>query len=247
MEPTIDPDKGKKEKNELVISYLSLRKYLGILGIALPIILLIGSIFANDGVVEGAISDYFHTPLRQFFTISLGGISLLLFAYKGYDNVDKWITNIAGAFGLLTAFVFTSFKDHSNLHGYILTVKGERSNAVSLEDLAGKAYEIIPIPVSSLQSVLHLCFAALFFLLLGYMSIKQFTKLGNRKENWVYRICGWVIIATILLLTPIALNNDKITEFYHDYRLIFCGEFICLWAFGISWLVKGYSSHKDIN
>lgn len=241
MEPIVDPDKGKKEKNELVISYLSLRKYLGILGIALPIILLVGSIFANNGVVEGAISDYFHTPLRQFFTISLGGISLLLFAYKGYDNMDKWITNIAGLFGLLTAFVYTSFKDHSALNGYILVEKMGRT-PVPLDAQC----EIIPIPVSPLQSTLHLTFAALFFLLLGFMSIKQFSKSGTPGEKFIYRTTGWIIIVTILLLTPVAFKIDGLDEFYHRYRLIFVGELICLWAFGISWLVKGYSSQKEI-
>jgi len=241
MEPIIDPDKGKKEKNELVISYLSLRKYLGILGILLPVILLVGSIIANNNFVEGAISDYFHTPLRQFFTVSLGGISLLLFAYKGYDNTDKWLTNIAGLFGLLTAFVYTSFKPHSALHGYTLVEKATRT-IVPLDPNC----EIIPVPVSSLQSTLHLVFAASFFLLLGFMSIKQFSKSGTPREKFVYRITGWIIIVTILLLAPVAFKIDWLDEFYHRYRLIFVGELICLWAFGISWLVKGYSSQREV-
>jgi len=250
-----DPDKNKKEKNELVISYLALRKYLGLLGIGLPIILLVGSCIVNDNFLESSISNYFHTPLRQFFTIRLGGISLLLFAYRGYDPVDRWVTNGAGVFGLLTSFVSTNFKDGSTLHGYLLVVKKTRDQIIPLENLNGKTYEIIPTHVSDFQATLHLVFAALFFLLLSYMAIFQFTKVKERteeerkkikKERLVYRICGWLMVATIVALIPVAFEDTSWEEYYTDHSLVFWGECICLWAFGISWLVKGISSEQRV-
>ncbi|WP_430405212.1 hypothetical protein [Fluviicola sp.] len=244
-------DKEKQQHNDLVISYLALRKYIGILGISLPIILLVGSCVANGGRLESSISDYFHTPLRQFFTIILGGMSLLLFAYKGYTQLDKWMTNMAGFFGLLTAFVFTSFDNHAKLHGYTIALDHHREIIVPIQEQC----VIIPNPVGILQSTLHLVFAALFFLSLAYMSGKQFVKgdpknknhvMGEKKvpENRIYKICAWIIVFTILALVPAAIPG-KSQDFYTENKLVFFGEVICLWAFGLSWLIKGIDLEKQ--
>lgn len=236
-----DPDQEKKDRNQLVISYYTLRKYLGIMGLALPLIILIGSTIATKGNLESSISDYFHTPLRQFFTVSLSGISLFLIAYKGYDAIDRWVTNAAGVFGLLTTFVFTNFKPQSDLYGYVLATN-DRKTIVDLGNLPGGSYEIIPSPVSDLQSNLHLAFAATFFLLLAWMALFQFTKAGKKKEKRVYRITGLLMPITILALIPGV--TEKYKKFYIEHDLIFWGEFICLWSFGIAWLVKGISSQQ---
>lgn len=243
-------DKEKRTHNDLVINYLSLRKYIGILGISLPVILLVGSCVVNRGRLESSISDYFHTPLRQFFTITLGGMSLLLFAYKGYTFVDKWITNVAGFFGLLTAFVNTGFDKGATLHGYVIAMDCHREVLIPVQ----KWCSIIPYPVSTLQSKLHLIFAALFFLSLAYMSGKQFITREKARdepgikrqkyENRLYRICAWIIVFTIAALIPAAIPG-KLQEIYSDYKLVFFGEAICLWAFGISWLVKGIHLEKQ--
>lgn len=222
-------DKKKQEKNELVISYLTLRKYIGILGISLPIILLIGSCVVNGGNLEISISAYYHTPLREFFTITLGGMSLLLFAYNGYDVIDRWITNIAGFFGMLTAFVFT--KPHEGFFNGIVYV-----------DSYGRK-------MNDIQPTLHLVFAALFFLSLAYMSAKQFTKGGNPDEkksleNRIYKCCAWIIVFVIASLMP-AFISDKLHHFYSEHKIVFFGEAVCLWAFGVSWLVKGMRLEKE--
>jgi len=243
-------DKEKRTRNELVINYLSLRKYIGILGISLPVILLVGSCVVNNGRLESSISDYFHTPLRQFFTITLGGMSLLLFAYKGYTYIDKWITNIAGFFGLLTAFVNTGFDDRSTLHGYVMAVDLKREMIIPIQEQCS----IIPYPVSELQSILHLIFAALFFLSLAYMSGRQFITREKandaynikrqKHENKLYRSCAWIIVFTIFALIPAAIPG-KLQDIYAEYKLVFAGEAICLWAFGLSWLVKGIRLEKQ--
>lgn len=234
-------DQDKKDRNQLVISYYTLRKYLGIMGLALPVIILIGSTIATKGTLESSISDYFHTPLRQFFTVSLSGISLFLIAYKGYNEIDRWLTNAAGVFGLLTTFVFTNFKDQSHLYGYVLATN-DRKTIVDLSNLPGGPYEIIPSPVSNLQASLHITFAAIFFLLLAWMAFFQFTKAGKKGEKILYRVTGLIMPVTIIALIPGVI--EKYEQFYIDHDLIFWGEFICLWSFGITWLVKGVSSQQ---
>jgi len=103
-------DDRKEDQNELVINYLTLRKALGWMGIALPFALMAGSYIWNDGYFETSISNYYYTVLRDVFVVTLCAVALFLFTYRGYDKKDRRVTNAAGAFGLITAFVSTNFK-----------------------------------------------------------------------------------------------------------------------------------------
>src|SRR5262245_37520720 len=64
-------------------SYLWIRAILGFLGIALPLIFIIGeAYFLRAGVhVRGSISAYYHTPMRDFFVGGLCVIGFLLATY----------------------------------------------------------------------------------------------------------------------------------------------------------------------
>ena len=76
-----------------LISYLYLRKAVGFLGLALPIVLVLGSVLvSNCDEIQSSISDYYHTLMRDVLVGTLCGIALFLFTYKGYDKRD----NIAG-------------------------------------------------------------------------------------------------------------------------------------------------------
>ena len=93
--------------------------------------------------------------------------------------------------------------------------------------------------------------ATVMFLTLAYFSYCLFTKSNGqptpqkRKRNVVYRICGVAIVACIVLVgvfklflaaTPIA-----------DLDPAFWLESLALWAFGISWFVKGETLWKDVD
>jgi hypothetical protein len=69
----------------LVISYLTLRKAVGFLGLMFPVILLVGG-FITDGRIQDSISEYYYTPLRNPFVGLLFAIGLFFFSYNGYDR-----------------------------------------------------------------------------------------------------------------------------------------------------------------
>jgi hypothetical protein len=102
----------------------------------------------------------------------------------------------------------------------------------------------------NISEYIHLTFGALFFLSLSYNSMFLFTRrhpgvMGRekRRRNMIYRLCGIVMILAIVFITiyTLFLRDTYISKFCPV--LIF--ESIALFAFGISWLVKGHTLFKD--
>ena len=242
--PSLSADVQKENRNELIMNYLMLRKALGWMGIFLPIVLIIGSFVFSKGDIESSISNYFYTVQRDVFVVTLCAMSLFLFTYRGYDPHDRRVTNTAGILGFITAFVSTNFKQDITLPAYELVLKHAPHTPLPLEDVGGGLYKIIPSPHPEYLGFIHLACAASFFLCLAYMSYFQFGKTSSLSKRRIFRTCGIVIVVTILALVPF-LFSDGLRTFYEQYSLIFWGEAICLWAFGISWLTKGKLFHKS--
>ena len=77
----------------MVLSYLTLRKLVGWLGILLPVILVIGvCLLGSHPALRGSISAYYGTVMRGVFVGILFAIGVFLFSYRGYERID----NIAG-------------------------------------------------------------------------------------------------------------------------------------------------------
>ncbi len=91
------------QTNELVISYLLLRKIVGWIGMLLPFVLLIGNA-AMSASRPDSMSGYYYTPMRNIFVGALCALGVFLIAYDGYDGMDKWITNVAGFGAIGVAF-----------------------------------------------------------------------------------------------------------------------------------------------
>ena len=107
------PKTQKEEDNNLVLSYLNLRKAVGFLGISFPIVLIIGAIlFGACSGVQDSISDYHNTNMRDVFVGILSAIALFLFAYSGYDRLDFWMAKAAGLFGFMVAIFPDALDDN---------------------------------------------------------------------------------------------------------------------------------------
>ena len=138
--------------------------------------------------------------------IILGSASILLMYFDGYDRVDDIINTIAGMFGLLIC---------------LFPCEHEAEKVGTFQ---------IPVEVSA---VIHNISAVVFFAILAYVSLFQFTKSGGdmtenkKKRNAIYRVCGIGMMASFaLFLLP---------DFYIKTWLI---EMLALSFFGISWLTK---------
>lgn len=206
--------------NNIQISQLTLRKIIGILAIAFPFLLLLGSFTGGLVPILGSLSASYWSNNLVIFIGVLITFGLFLIAYKGYDKVDETITTIAG-----------------------ISMLG-----VILFPVVGGANYLFLFLSPGITQLLHGIFATIGFSMLGIMSYFQFTKCNPNKEtskqkekrNLAYRICGIIIFAAIILMIPAKLFI--ITEII---RLFFCLESIVVMAFGFSWLVKGEGLLKD--
>lgn len=220
-----------------LISYLYLRKAVGFLGLALPIVLVLGSVLVgNCDEIQSSISDYYHTLMRDVFVGILCAIALFLFSYKGYvdDKRDNIAGTLASFFALGIAF-FPTAPDKP------------------LSPCDSPSCNIPAVITNPFISNLHFIFATSFFLVLTYFSLVLFTKTKNKRtqtkqkkeRNSIYRICGFVMLTCIIL---IAIYFFLLEEKYPNlakYDPVFWLETIALWAFATSWLIKGELLLKD--
>lgn len=208
---------------DAVSTFRRIRKAIGWLGISLPASLFLLSLipFFKTGV-QNSISYYYYTNLREIFTGTLCAVSLFLIRYKSSENReflkdDNMMTNIAGILALGVAIV-----------------------PANPDCCSEKIYTLIPV-CAKIIGWLHYFFAAFFFLILAEISIVIFT-IGQAKnedipisplnENNIYRICGYAIVTFIVMI----LICDIFKLFPYS-TIVF--EALALWAFGISWLIKG--------
>jgi len=210
----------------LVFSYLTLRKIVGLLGISFPVILILGSIIAGGcNEIQSSISEYYHTIMRDIFVGVLCIVAFFLFAYNGYEKADKIAGSLASFFALGIAFFPTTIQ---------LPI-----NACSIE----------PANQNKLAGSFHYIFAALLFLTLAYFSLYLFPKSRGYKtkekimRNRIYKTCGYIMLTCIVLLALYFLffENSELSK----YKPVFFLEGASLWAFGISWLIKGEFLLKD--
>lgn len=219
---------SKNDPNQsLIISYLSIRKAVGILGFILPVVLVIGvPVLSECKGIQESISDYYYTKMGNYLVGTLCAVGLFLFCYKGYELKDTIASRVACVFALGIAFFPTTGPDKTGICNFL-----QRNS----KEWVGTCHNI---------------FAALFFLTLAYFCLVLFVKTSGhptkrkKERNIVYKVCGYTIVACILLLF-LYFKIDKLQEILKAYKPILVLEALALWAFGISWLTKGEFILKD--
>jgi hypothetical protein len=210
--------------DHLVVSYLTLRRMLGLLGIALPFVLYFGGLILFSENLQHSLSEYYHTDMRDVFVGAIIAIGMFLFAYTGYKDdepiSDKMVANFAGACAVGLALFRTT---------------GPDSDA----DLVG---------------VIHVAFSALFFLSLAYMSYFLFTKTDPSKpptpqklaRNRIYEICAYVMLVAVVAIAAFKWLLPQATQdAWNAYAPVFWLEALAIVAFGVSWLIKGETLLRD--
>jgi hypothetical protein len=215
-----------------VISYLTLRKAIGIIGFLLPIVLIIGKwLWQSPGFLD-SISGYYYTVMGDVLVGSLCAIGVFLLSYRGYDNPDWHLPLVKGPEDLV------SNAAGIGAIGVALFPTPNGSDPTTLEEFFG----------ADRLGLLHVGFAALFFISISYISIRLFTKRDlatkdpiaepkKRRNNRIYKACGWAILACIALIAAVWLlpNNSPIRQAHPVLWL----EWGAILAFSISWFTKG--------
>lgn len=224
----LDEDaRGRVERaeNDLVLSFLRVRRAIGLLGFFLPVALLGWSVIFGKGLLP-SISSYYYSPMREVFVGTLCATAVFLWSYEGYrPRPGEWLSDIMAA------------------------------RAASLGALAVALIPTAPeAPVActlsqcvigfSMASTLHWLGAAAFFGALALFCLVLFVRgvrHGTEKtaSNRIYRACGWTILAAIGLIGAILVSPDAIKTQLAPLRPVFWLETVATFAFSTSWMVKG--------
>ncbi len=202
--------------NALVISYLTLRRAIGAMGITLPLLVTIipALAWAVSGQAEfpsmkASISEYYDSPSRNVFVGVLFALGSFLGSYRGHADgqLKLFGRDVLGDNGL------------ANIS-------------------AGCAFATALFPVTSDHAwvrFVHVAAAGGLFSAFAVLSAFQFTR-GNSSHNRLYRVCG-VLVAFLLAcvivykLTPGAQRVMPGLVFYLETAMLI--------TFGVAWIVKG--------
>jgi hypothetical protein len=112
-------------------SYKQLRQAVGYIGIALPVVIIIGGLILQHCFeLQGSISKYYHTIMRNYFVGSLCAVALFLWFYRGYDKDpkdkfdigDNLAGNLAALFALGVAFFPCRIEANDNHTMYYINI-----------------------------------------------------------------------------------------------------------------------------
>ncbi|MTE00497.1 DUF998 domain-containing protein [Paracoccus sp. YIM 132242] len=219
---------SQKAHNDLVLSFLAVRRAIGALGFFLPVALLAYGL-ASGGILT-SISAAYYTPMREVFVGTLIAQAVFLWSYEGFrpdagDRItDKGTARVAAVAIALVALA-------------------PSSPAAGAEAVADPACTLLQCALGpGLASLVHLGAAAVFFAALAVYCLVLFTKGavdGAEKDasNRIYRLCGWTIIASIGLVGVLFVTglDDRLALL----RPVFWLETAATFAFATSWMVKG--------
>ncbi|MCH8848813.1 MAG: DUF998 domain-containing protein [Chloroflexi bacterium] len=201
--------------DRLRVSFLDLRRVVGILAVTLPLLLALWG-FAICGCVgiEDSLSDYYHLRTGDLFVGILFGIALFLFAYRGYERRDDIAGDVAGVFAL----------------------------GVALFSNEGPDWETAVHLVSAVGLFATLAYFSWF---LFTKSAPSPSSPSPQKliRNRIYRVCALLMVfwLTLAAVYYFFLQDTAVA----DVNPIFWLESLLLWTFGVAWFIKGKTLWRD--
>lgn len=215
-----------------VISYQKLRAFIGITGILLPVAVVVGCLILGTGefFFQVSISHYYYSVMHIIFVCILCVLGGFLFTYRGKYKSESRLANIAGC----CAFGIASFP--TPVDGFIPNPYPAANQYLQLTN-----------NVSGFWGNMHFAFAGALFVCFIIFCLYYFQKPDDnytgtelvkfKRRKIVYKICGWAIVVSILMIGLYSLDVLPSTGVFRYSTFIF--ETTALWAFGTAWLVKG--------
>lgn len=207
------------------VSYLELRQWLGAVGTLLPFVLILGHAFLRAILLgppawrgwdpQASMSSYYYTDMQNLFVGALCAIGAFLLSYKGEGKEDTRAGAIAGLCAIGTG-LFPIKPPHA-----AMTIIGD----------------------------IHIALAGVLYLTLAYFAIAIFPIRNGTpsrrvdRRNRLYRICGWTIVACMVLIAIVQLRFLR-AHLGSDHPGLWL-ESLATVAFGVSWLTKGEKILRD--
>ncbi len=202
-------------KDDLVISYLVLRRVIGILGIALPLVVSLGALLFFKEGLQSSVSKYYYTGTGDVLVGTLFVIGFFLFSYKGYDR--DYIAGRIGWIAAVGAALFPTHRtpEHDDIFGYL------------------------HIAFAGIFFATLIYFSLVLFPKTGPADPTP----EKLKRNKVYKATGYIMIACIVLIAVYYFLPDG--NVFEPFQPVFWLEAIAIVAFGVAWITKGEAILKD--
>ena len=223
------------QSDSSLISFWTLRRLVGYIGVGLPEALWLGNfilgdllnVFKTSHGIQGSVSAYYYTGMRNVFVGAICAIAVFLICNRGYDKWDNIRYKLAGFLALGVPLFPT------------------KRTVPPPPPLSGQ---------EQLVGTLHLVFTISLFCMLALICFRTFTKPDfakelpdfdesgeltqrKRRRNFMYNFYGAVILLFIILIIPFDVLQKDTTFLF--IPTVFLFEGIALLAFGTAWLAKG--------
>jgi hypothetical protein len=178
-----------------------------VIGILFPLILwLVGLRLGVE--LQGSISSYYHTPMRNVFVGILFAVGASLYLYRGYNMLENIVLNVAGILALCIALLPTSA---------VAELKCDTFTAPYLHG------------ISAISFFLLIAYVCIFDL------SKTLEEIDEPRKSFyqnLYRILGGFMIVFPLSSALLLLLTNETGS------LIFWVELAGVWVFSAYWFVK---------
>lgn len=223
----VAPRPTEPESVRYVRSYLIMRIVVGVLGVALPVMLVLGDDrLGGEPVPRDSLSAYYYSGVRELFVGTLAAIAVFLVCYRVAERTwDNGLSLLAG--------------------GAVLAVAVFPTGAPASVD------ELTPVQNTfgeQLVQTIHFTAAGVFIASLGAISFffgvregARPPEQGQRRSRRFWRNYHWfwagAILAAVLWIGATELTDGL--AIWEPRNTLLIGESVAVWAFGASWLFKG--------
>lgn len=212
-------NRPRLEPSAMVLSFMALRRAIGILGTGLPVALALGKLLLQGPGLEPSISDYYYTVMGNVFVGTLCAIGVFMLSYHGYGRADDLAGDLACCCAVGVALFPTAPAQPTSAQTHI----GMLHYAFAAGFFLTLAY----------------------FCLVQFRKTDAPHAMTRRKQhrNRVYSICGYGILVCLVLLALYALLPPL--PRLDALEPVFMLETVAIELFGLSWLVKGEAILAD--
>lgn len=203
----------------LAVSYLFLRRAVGLLGALIPIVVPLGySVSTGSWRLLSSVSSYYYTDMRNPFVGAMCAVGVFLICYD-YRRWDGVFSTLGGAFAIGLALCPTA-----------------PPNASDLARTVGVLHVVFA--ASFLVTMALMCW---FLFTLSDAPAGSRTAAKNTR-NLVYRVCAVIILLFTVLAGLASFTPQSFVDAVHP--LFWC-EAVATFAFGVAWWIKGQTLLRD--
>ena len=207
-------------QRHVLSTYFGLRLGMGVIALLFPLLLCIGGGVIAGAELQGSLSAYYHTPMRNAFVGGLFAIGSFLYLYKGFTSRENIALNVAGILSIGIAI----FPMEGPEYAPITYTNPVLHGTCAILFFVAIAYVCIRRSGDTLHLVTDLTV--------------------RRRYKWTYWLLGVLMVA--LPSTAALVLNFGHYVFETKTNIFILGvEWAAVWVFAAYWIIKTIELRKS--